>query len=92
MNKYIIDYENAHWCGGQLHVVVSAMDEVDALTKAEYWMEETQRELFADEYFEDGDYNDESAVVINSVNILDASNEHWEDYCNPSQSSFYPEI
>jgi len=94
MKKYLIDYENAHWCGGQLYVVVNALTEEDALEKAEWHMEECQRELFYDEY--NGEYNenydDESSVVINSVSVLDEKNEFWEYYIDPSQAEFYPEI
>lgn len=92
MNKYLIDYENAHWCGGQLYVVVNADSEEDALDKAEYHMEESQRELFMDEYEESSEYEDECPYSINSVSILDEANENWEFYKDPSQAEFYPEI
>lgn len=90
MTKYLIDYENAHWCGGQLYVVVNALDEDDAQMKAECFMEETQRELFADEYAEE--FDDECAYTVNSVTVLDEDNEYWPFYKDPSQSSFYPEL
>lgn len=95
--KYIITYENAHWCGGELHVVVNAAESAeDAEIQASDWMEETQRELFSTEYDEQenegADYSDECAYTINSVEILDVNNEHWKFYTDPSQSSFYPEL
>lgn len=99
MNKYLIDYENAHWCGGQLNVVVNAESESEALQKAEYHMEACQRELFAHEYEEDeedeetcGAFDDECAYAVNSVEILDEDNEYWRFYKDPSQAEFYPEI
>lgn len=91
MKKYLIDYENAHWCGGQLYVVVNAINESDAEEKAADWMEETQRELFADEYSE-GDFDDESAYSVISVEVLDESHDCWQWYTDPSQAQFYPEI
>lgn len=96
MNKYLIDYENAHWCGGQLYVVVNAKNEYEAQEKAAQHMEECQRELFADEYEEDeescGDFDDECVYVVNSIEILDEDNEYWPFYNDPSQAEFYPEI
>lgn len=97
MKKFLIDYENAHWCGGQLYVVVNAKDEYQAQDKAEQHMEECQRELFADEYDmqesdEGNDYSDESAVSINSIEEFDVTHEYWRFYKNPSQAEFYPEI
>jgi hypothetical protein len=97
MNKYLIDYENAHWCGGQLYVVVEAENEYDAEDKASDWMETQQRELFADEYeeaFSDGetDFEEECAYTVNNVELLDENNKNWEFYKDPSQASFYPEI
>lgn len=96
-NKYLIDYENAHWCGGQLYVVVNAESADEAQYLAENHMEECQRELFSDEYGDsvnggDEEYADECAVSINSVEFLDENNEHWKFYKDPSQASFYPEI
>jgi hypothetical protein len=95
-NLYIIDYENAHWCGGQLHVVVWAYSPAHAEILVSDWMEETQRELFADEYgesvSEDEEFADERAYTVNSVSILDINNEHWEFYNDPSQESFYPVV
>jgi hypothetical protein len=94
---YIIDYENAHWCGGQLYVVVWAQSPEHAETIASDWMEEQQRTLFEDEYGdvaeeEDGDYNNESAYIVNSVSLLDKDNEHWRFFHDPSQLEFYPTI
>lgn len=93
MNKYIIDYENAHWCGGQLYVVVNAKNEYEAQEKAEMHMEECQRELFADEYVEaKEEFDDESAVSVNSVEEFDVNHEYWRFYKDPSQAEFYPEL
>ncbi len=90
---YLIDYENAHWCGGQLNVCVWAEDEDDARCIASDHMEEMQYELFADEYAEEGDdsLSDESAVSINSVELFDENHEQWQFYLKPDQrASFYP--
>lgn len=92
----MIDYENAHWCGGQLHVVVWAQDEIEAEILASDFMEETQRELFSDEYgeslLEDEEYEDESAVSVNSVELLDENHEYWKYFVDKTQESFYPII
>lgn len=97
--QYIIDYENAHWCGGQSHVVVWAESADDAVIIASDHMEDEMRELFhteyaeqAEEYEEECPYEDESAVAINSVELLNSENEHWEFYNKPSQSQFYPVV
>lgn len=92
MNKYLIEYENAHWCGGTLHVVVNANSAEEAEDKAMDHMESEQRELFFDEYEDSNGEFDESAVVINSIEILDEDNDYWPFYNDPSQSEFYPEI
>jgi hypothetical protein len=91
---YLIDYENAHWCGGQLNVVVWAHDEEDAIVEAEYHMEEEQRELFSDEYNdeEDKEYADDQAYTVNSVEPFDENHEQWKFYQDSSQSSFYPVV
>ena len=94
MTKYIIDYENAHWCGGQLFVVVNANSAEEAENKAADWMEETQRELFSDEYNDEfeGLFDDESAYNVNSVEVLDENSEYWKFYKDESQAGFYPEL
>jgi hypothetical protein len=98
MNRYIIDFENAHWCGGQANCVVFAESPDEALIKAEVYMEEYQRELFSDEYGEsvdggDEEYADDCAYTVNSVELFDETHEEWEFYQDPVQrANFYPEI
>ena len=93
MNKYIIEYENAHWYGGSLYVVVNANSAEEAEDKASDHMESEQRELFFDEYEEsNGEFDDESAASVASVEILDETNEYWPFYKDPGQAEFYPEI
>lgn len=95
MNKqlYIIDYESCRICGGQSHCVVWAENEDDAVILASDHMEDEMRELFSDHYEdEDIDPDAEGAVTVNSVEILDENNEHWEFFQDPNQSSFYPVI
>jgi hypothetical protein len=89
-NLYIIEYENAHWCGGGLNICVYAEDETNAVELAEEYMEESQRELFYDEFSEEPELDEEQSYTINSVSILDESNEHWIYYNDPSQAVFYP--
>jgi hypothetical protein len=88
---FIIEYESAHWCGGQSNVVVWAEDEAHAEILAEAHMEETMRELFSDEYEEEG-LDDESAVTINSVEPFCLGHEQWVFFLDPSQDQFYPVI
>lgn len=93
---YLIKYENAHWCGGELAVVVWAEDEYEAEALVSDHMEETQRELFSDEYgesvSEDDEYADERAYSVNSVEPFDESHPEWKFFKDPSQASFYPVI
>lgn len=88
---YLIDYECAHWCGGQSNVVVWAEDEDDAREVASYHMEEEMRELFSDEY-EDEEHDDESSVSVNSVEEFGPAHDEWRFFLDPSQSQFYPII
>lgn len=93
---YIIDYENAHWCGGQLNCLAWAKSPEEAVIIAEGHMEDAQRELFSDEFgdVEDdedaGDYDDVAAFTVNSVEIMDCNHEDWKFFMDPTQSQFYP--
>lgn len=92
---YLIDYENAQWCGGQLNVVVWAQDADEAALLAEDHMTEVQRQLFADEYedyAEEYGEDDESPVSVNSVEPFGPKHEQWEFYLDPSQAEFYPVV
>lgn len=94
---YLIDYENAHWCGGQLHVVVWAESEDDAVCLAEVHMDQEQRELFSDEFQdaidEDDDLDNEQSYTVNQVTVLDENNEFWQFYLDEGQrAAFYPTI
>jgi hypothetical protein len=88
---FLIDYECAHWCGGSSNVVVWAENEDHAELLAEVHMEENMRELFCDEYAEDGP-DDESAVTINSVEPFGPGHEQWVFFLDPTQNQFYPVI
>lgn len=92
MPLWLIDYDNAHWCGGQMNVVVRADSADEALYLAEVHMEENQRELFADEYHEEGDdYDNECSYFVNSVELFDENHEEWQYYMDPVQrDNFYP--
>ena len=96
---FIIDYECAHWCGGSSNVVVWAEDEEHAKFLAEYHMEDAMRDLFSDEYndvydeeLDAGDYDNESAVTVNSVEAFGPGHDNWEFYLDAGQSEFYPVI
>jgi hypothetical protein len=94
---YIIEYENAHWCGGQLNVLVWAENADDAGILASDHMEETQRELFSDEMDdvpddEKEEYENDSFVSINSVKPFGPAHDEWQFYQMPDQSEFYPVI
>jgi len=92
LKLYIITYDSAHWCGGELNCVVTAASPEHAVLLAEHHMAECQLELFDDEYQEEEWLQDECPYQVTSVEVLDPSNEHWEFYNNPSQSSFYPVV
>jgi hypothetical protein len=87
---YIIEYDNAHWCGGTLHCVVWAEDETEAEDLASGFMEESQRELYSDHYDVSDEYDNESAFSVTSVQLLQGS-EYEEFYADPVQrANFYP--
>ncbi len=89
---YIIEYENAQWCGGTLHCVVWAEDETEAEDLASEHMEQEQRELYSDHYddADGGGYDDESAFSVTLVQPLKGS-EYEEFYADSVQrANFYP--
>lgn len=95
--KYLITYENAHWCGGELNVVVNASSKEDAVDKASMHMEEAQRELFDDHYNDEDDesygyLDDEQAYSVVLVEEFNEKHSEWVYYINPGQAEFYPEI
>lgn len=100
MNKqlFIIEYESAHWCGGQSHCVVWAVNADDAKLEAGLHMDEHMYELFQDEYDDErdedgnGEYDDEQCYTVNWCELLTVEHSHWPYYEDPSQSEFYPEI
>ena len=86
---YVIEYENAHWCGGSLHCVVWADSEDEAAAFAVDHMETEQRELFSDEYEEEPN-DEECAYSISSVELLSES-DCAEFYRMADQrDAFYP--
>jgi len=96
---YLINYDCAHWCGGDSHCVVWAEDAVEAELEAGLFMEEHMRELFQDEYneyydddSETGIYDNESAVSVISVELFNETHEQWKFFQDPSQAEFYPVI
>lgn len=91
---WLIDYESAHWCGGQSHVVVVAESEDEARILAEDHMESEMRELFSGEFEDETDesFDEECAYTVNSCEPFDETHEHWEYYTDPSQEQFYPTI
>jgi hypothetical protein len=89
--RFLINYDNSIWCGGDLNVVVYADSADEALYKAEDHMEEAQRELFSDEISE-GYLEEEFFTNVISCEELNEDHEEWSYYQDPTQSSFYPEI
>lgn len=93
MNKplYLIKYENAHWCGGGMQVVVVAESCDEAVYLAEDHMWQCQAELFSSEYEEDPCV-DECNYVIESVEPFGPEHEEWQYFQDPSQAEFYPVV
>ncbi len=95
---YLIEYENSHWCGGNLNVVVWAENEDDASYVAGDHMDECQRELFDDHYESEIDDEDEREEAqgcptsVISVEAFDRHHEQWKYFIDPSQHSFYPVV
>ena len=96
---YIICYDSAHWCGGESHCVVWAESPDDAVDVAGVFMEETMHEMFRDEYDDyyneetcTFDFDDESAVQVQWVELFGSEHDHWEYYQDDCQEEFYPVI
>jgi hypothetical protein len=94
---YIIEYEGAHWCGGVSHCLVYAENGDQAQELADYFMDESMRELFGTEYEEDradgGDLDSECAYVMNWCRELTEDDEFYQWVQDPDQqAAFYPYI
>lgn len=93
---FIIKYENAFWCGGELNVCVWALNPDDAVNEASDHMEESQRDLFQTEIDEDiaegGNADEDTQSTVTSVEFFNKDHNEWEFYQNPTQSEFYPVI
>lgn len=90
---YLIEYQSSQWCGGNSYVIVRDVDSADAaVLKAEEHMASTMMELFSDEYHEDdgSEYDDECPYTVDSVEVFDEKNEHWEFY--KKSNYYYPEV
>ena len=95
--KWLINFDSAHWCGGDSKCVVEAETEDEAENLAEDFMQEEMWNLFSDEYkdSEDEDYQDysnEQCYNVIGVEPFDETHEEWVFYKDPEQSQFYPEI
>ncbi len=88
---WLITYDNLHWCGGELNVVVVADTADEAMYLAGDHMEECQRELFSDEIAEDNLEDEYQANVI-SVEEFDEKHKCWQYYQDPGQEQFYPTV
>lgn len=91
---FIIDYESAHWCGGQSHCVAWATNDGDATEAASEFMEEHMRELFSDELADDrvegGDADEDVQYAVMNVQPLLGSG-YEEYYADEVQRvNFYP--
>lgn len=85
---YIITYENANWCGGELHCLVEAISVDDAEMLAADYMDTVQRELFSDE---DDENQEDITYTVNKTEIL--ADSEFEKYASdPTQQSFYPKV
>lgn len=95
---FLIEYENAHWCGGGLNVVVWAENEDAARYVAGDHMDECQRELFEDHYESEIDDEDEreeaqgNPTSVISVEEFNEAHDQWQFYMDPTQESFYPVV
>lgn len=90
---YLIEFESAHWAGAPEYCVVIAKDEHQAEELASEHMEEVMRELYWDEYHDEGleSYQDSAYSVI-SVEYFDEKHECWKYYLDETQSQFFPLI
>lgn len=92
MNQiYIITYDNAQWCGGELYCLVEATSELGAESIAAQHMEEAQLELYSDHYDDDPLEEGDTAVGTTTVELLSES-DHKAYAADPTQASFYPKV
>ena len=91
---FIISYQSSQWCGGSSHCLVYASNAAQAEELAEWYMDESMRELFSTEYAEEGgDLDDESAYSVASVEELTTEHEMWKYVQDEvQQRNFYPYI
>lgn len=94
---FIISYESSQWCGGQSHCLVYAYNESQPEELASFYMDESMRELFSSEYFDDqedgGDLDEDQAYTVHSVEELTPDHEMWQYVQDPvQQAHFYPYI
>lgn len=94
---FIIAYQSSQWCGGSSHCLVYAHNEAHAEELAEWYMDESMRELFSTEYEEDredgGDLDADPAYSVDSVEELTPEHDYWVYVQDEvQQRNFYPYI
>lgn len=77
---YIINYENAIWCGGSGTVLVWATSEFDAEYAASEHMREAQEEMFGHNSYDDEDEQPNDQVSIISTELFDENHPDWSFY------------
>jgi len=88
---YILTYSSAHYAGAPSHCLVMATDKDDATNKADGWMQEQEIEQNYDNMREDGISDDESAYVVDEVQLL-AGSEYEEYEKDEGQRCYYPKV
>ena len=88
---YIIVYDNAQWCGGELYCLVKAVSEDEAEILADTFMCESQLELFADHYNDDP--LEEGDICYNIVSVEPLKDSEFAEFeADEGQRSFYPKV
>lgn len=92
---YLINYQSSQWCGGMSKCVVQASDETQAEDEAEFWMDESMRELFSTEYAEDleegGTLDEDPAYSVDSIEEFGPEHDEWQWFLDEVQrTNFYP--
>ncbi len=92
---FLITYEGSQWCGAlNSHCVVAERDETRAEENmlAVNYMEETMRELFADEYRDEPGLEEDSAYILVNVEEFFPEHEDWQYFIDETQRQFFEPV
>ncbi len=92
---FLITYEGSQWCGASgSHCVVAERDEERAKENmlAVTHMEDSMRELFADEYADEPDLEEDQAYTVNVVEEFGPDHGSWQWFVDDVQRQFFEPV